>query len=274
MKPIYVPFATTDQFQPAAILHYEKALQQASASGTRIRALMLCNPHNPLGRCYPPSSLIALMQFCNKHKIHLIADEVYAMSVYSTSAPTDTPFTSVFALDWEKYIDSKYLHQVYGMSKDFAASGLRIGCVWSKNEEFKRAMCALGGFHWPGQVDERVAVTIFEDKEFVAKFQKTALEKLVEANKLAMKMLDEAKIPYAPGANAGFFLWLDLSQWLEADDWAAEEKLTQRMVDEKVFLTPGRAQGSEKAGFFRFVFAREEVVLREGIRRLKICLNI
>lgn len=33
------------------IARYEDALIKAEASGTKIRALILCNPHNPLGKC-------------------------------------------------------------------------------------------------------------------------------------------------------------------------------------------------------------------------------
>jgi aspartate/methionine/tyrosine aminotransferase len=112
MKPIFVPTpSTTDPFSLAITTSYETAFQQAVESGIRPRALMLCNPHNPLGRCYPPSTLIAFMRFCDKHGIHMLADEIYAMSVYSIAeegkgdeTETTTPFTSVLSLPTSEYI--------------------------------------------------------------------------------------------------------------------------------------------------------------------------
>lgn len=277
MKPIFVPFGDIDQFSPDSITCYEATYANALASETRIRALMLCNPHNPLGRCYPASTLTALMQFCNKHSIHLLADEVYAQSVYDTSESNTTLFTSVLSLDYEKYIDKNYLHFIYGMSKDFACGGLRIGFIWTKNQELKRALSAINVFHWPGQIDERVAVAILESPSFISDFLSTSRSRLAHANALAKHLLDGAGIPYALGANAGFFLWVNLSAWLEQKDgeegWKAEGELMGKLIEEKVFITPGKGQASEMPGWFRLVFSHEEVVLREGIRRLAKCLG-
>jgi histidinol-phosphate/aromatic aminotransferase/cobyric acid decarboxylase-like protein len=50
---VFVSFGTTDQFSISAIANYETILLQARKQGIYIRALLLCNPHNPLGRCCP-----------------------------------------------------------------------------------------------------------------------------------------------------------------------------------------------------------------------------
>jgi len=39
-----------DPLSVAAVDKYEAALLKAEAQGTRVRALLVCNPHNPLGR--------------------------------------------------------------------------------------------------------------------------------------------------------------------------------------------------------------------------------
>ncbi|PSN73767.1 PLP-dependent transferase, partial [Corynespora cassiicola Philippines] len=276
MQPIFVPFATTDQFSPTVLPHYEHALKEAIESGTQARALMLCNPHNPLGRCYPPETLIALLTFCNKYSIHLIVDEIYAQSVYD-SGPGSPPFTSVLSLDWEKQISKAYLHVLYGMSKDFASDGLRIGCLWTRNEELARAVSALSGFHWPGAVDERVAVAMLEDERFIEEFLALSRSRLKLANVLARELLDGEGIRYMGGSNAGFFLWVDLSPYLRQEDgkdgWAREDRLMQRLLDAKVFLTRGQGQSSKHPGWFRFVFSHRGEVLREGVLRLKQALG-
>jgi hypothetical protein len=38
-----------DQFGVQAIDRYEQALQEAESDGTNIKALIISNPHNPLG---------------------------------------------------------------------------------------------------------------------------------------------------------------------------------------------------------------------------------
>jgi aspartate/methionine/tyrosine aminotransferase len=60
--------------------------------------------------------LKAILGFCNKHRIHLISDEIYAFSVYHTDVARPG-FTSVLSLDTTDVIDSSLVHVMYGMSK-------------------------------------------------------------------------------------------------------------------------------------------------------------
>ena len=49
-KLIYTPFRDVDQFSVQAVNCYERAFQRAQQNGTRVRALVITNPHNPLGK--------------------------------------------------------------------------------------------------------------------------------------------------------------------------------------------------------------------------------
>jgi len=133
-----------------AVERYESALVEAREKGVVVRGLLISNPHNPLGmyfplifpfhlahsdyrappedlvglktestigRCYTPESLKALFAFCGKHNIHLISDEIYALSVYDSCEPGAVPFTSVLSLEKEGLIEERYVHVLYGMSK-------------------------------------------------------------------------------------------------------------------------------------------------------------
>jgi hypothetical protein len=57
------------------------------------------------------------MTFCESKQIHLISDEVYAMSVFDSGNPNAVPFTSVLSFDTTDLIDPNLLHCLYGMSK-------------------------------------------------------------------------------------------------------------------------------------------------------------
>jgi aspartate/methionine/tyrosine aminotransferase len=57
------------------------------------------------------------MQFCERNKIHMISDEVYALSVYDTVNKNAPKFTSVLSLDPTDLIGKDRLHVLYGMSK-------------------------------------------------------------------------------------------------------------------------------------------------------------
>lgn len=68
------------------------------------------------GRCYPRKTLEALMRFCSDRSIHLVSDEIYALSVYCTDSE-HVGFTSVLSIDTTGIIDSDYVHVMYGMAK-------------------------------------------------------------------------------------------------------------------------------------------------------------
>src|SRR5271156_3817282 len=72
IKVISVKFGNVDPFGVEAVPKYEDALLLSEKAGTKVKSLILSNPHNPLGRCYSHKTLIAFMRLCQKHRIHLI----------------------------------------------------------------------------------------------------------------------------------------------------------------------------------------------------------
>lgn len=68
------------------------------------------------------------MRLCNQHKIHLISDEIYALSVFDSGKPKAVPLTSVLAIDNANRIHPDYLHVLYGMSKVGCQRLLLLGC--------------------------------------------------------------------------------------------------------------------------------------------------
>jgi aspartate/methionine/tyrosine aminotransferase len=70
-----------------------------------------------LGRCYPPETLKALLHLCAAKGIHLISDEIYALTTYPRDDQPSEKFTSIRAIDYSDIIDPTQVHVLYGMSK-------------------------------------------------------------------------------------------------------------------------------------------------------------
>ena len=137
-KAIPVAFSDVDPFGVKALQKYEDALLKSREARRPIAALMLCNPHNPTGRWYTRDVLIELMRLCKKYKIHLINDELYALSVWHNTVDMEfktppAPFISCLPIGLTDIIDPSRLHLIWGISKDFGANGLRIGAVISQS---------------------------------------------------------------------------------------------------------------------------------------------
>jgi aspartate/methionine/tyrosine aminotransferase len=123
-------YATPEREPGQLVASYERALQMAKCP---VRALLLCNPHNPRGQLYSATELRALINFCHTHRLHLVSDEIYGVSTFgppSMTSPTsrmypsatDT-FTPVMSLHQP---DPSRVHTLHGISKDFGSSGLRL----------------------------------------------------------------------------------------------------------------------------------------------------
>ena len=70
------------------------------------------------GRCYPRDTLVGLMKLCQKYQIHLLSDEIYALSVWKNEdAPKAEPFVSVLSIDTTGIIEPDLVHVIWGMSK-------------------------------------------------------------------------------------------------------------------------------------------------------------
>ncbi|KUJ21837.1 PLP-dependent transferase [Mollisia scopiformis] len=280
LKIVYTDMEGVDTFAPEIVGKYQKALDASNAMGVKIRFLMIVNPHNPLaGRCYPETTLKEIMKFCQTNDIHLISDEVYALSVYDTES--DLPnFTSALSINPSGLIDKDKLHVLSGMSKDFGSVGLRVGSLITQNAELKKAVSANMRFHNPSGMAIAVSTAILENRKFVASFLELARQRLRESRAYTAEVLDKAGIKYEPG-NAGFFLYIDLSLYLPDlkstgpdAERGKEFALAQKLLDGGVGLHPCEEQ-NDKAGHFRLVFSSfDRDTLAEGLRRLLSVLEI
>lgn len=58
------------------------------------------------------------MKFCQRYKIHLFSDEIYALSVWKNpEVPDAVTFESVLSIDTTGIIDPNLVHVLWGMSK-------------------------------------------------------------------------------------------------------------------------------------------------------------
>jgi aspartate/methionine/tyrosine aminotransferase len=226
-----------------------------------VRALLLTNPDNPLGRVATPTDLETCIDWCAGRGIHLVVDEIYALSVFGAST-----FTSVGRL-LEPLGD--LVHVVWAFSKDFAMSGLRCGTLVSENPDVREAVAAQAVWSSVSNLTQAVLTDIITDDAFVDRYLTEMPRRLGDTHRAVVAALDHAGIPHLP-SEAGFFVLIDLRRFLDAPTFEAEDRLWQRMVETaNVNLTPGSACRIGEPGFFRLCFASLPVErVLEGIGRV------
>ncbi|OOG00125.1 hypothetical protein ASPCADRAFT_204016 [Aspergillus carbonarius ITEM 5010] len=285
-KVIPVDFHDCDPFSLEAVDCYERALLDfQETTGRKVRAVMLCHPHNPLGRCYPRETIIHLMRLCQKYQMHLISDEIYALSVWDNTIdadPAPVAFESALSIDTTGIIDPGLLHLLWGMSKDFGANGIRLGVIISQNNPvLLDAIKGVSLYTYSSSVSEHLAALILEDEEFTTRYIQLNQQRLSESYAFAAQYLKNHGIEYATGANAAFFLWVNLGRKyreLHPEETAAlgddiGEKVMEVLLQRKVFLASGFLFGSEKSGWFRIVFTHPREYLEEALRRIVLALD-
>ncbi|EFY85055.1 putative secondary metabolism biosynthetic enzyme [Metarhizium acridum] len=270
-----VTFGEVDPLSLEAIRCYEETILAAREQGTAVKGLLLCSPHNPLGQCYSPEVLEAFLKLCNKYQVHLVCDEIYALSVWS-----DPPFTSVLALDLEEFIDPGLVHVLWGISKDFGANGWRLGCIISlSNRAFHTALNSVAIYSYVSSITDHIVTQMIEDDGFVSAYLTENRRRLASMYAFATDFLRRHAIPFTPGVHAAFFLWVDLGQAYRnrhpdrASNQDVIEELKQALWAHKVYLAWGGNFDSESPGMFRIVFAHPRAYLEEALRRINQALE-
>ncbi|KAF2020877.1 putative aspartate aminotransferase [Aaosphaeria arxii CBS 175.79] len=263
-----VGFGSTDPFSEDALVHYKDAYTQAEKEGKTIRAILLCNPHNPLGRCYSKEVIQGFMSFCQEKQIHLIFDEIYALSVWGNpQMASEVGFISALAIDTTGLIDSNLLHVLWGMSKDFGATGLRIGCVISQaNKGFLDACISISLFSFPSSLADKAIANLLADRQFTDDYLCLYRERLKDRYDHVTSILHQNRIPYEE-SNATLFIWANLGAMVK-NSRITDDAILKRLRREKLYITSGVGYRSEQTGWFRIVFAHSKELLDEGLQRM------
>ncbi|KAK7706764.1 hypothetical protein SLS57_009574 [Botryosphaeria dothidea] len=271
VKTVGVPFGPIDPLSLEAIEKYEEVLLRSNSEGVTIKAVVLCTPHNPLGRCYSKEFIIQLMKLCQKHKVHLISDEIYALSIWDNPDARDAPkFTSALSIDTTGIIDPLRVHVLWGMSKDFGANGLRVGYVIDQhNPEFRESLIQISLANYPAAPSDQISAAILENNEFTDTYIRTNQTRIAEAYAYTTKWLTRQGIPYTPGGNAGFFLWANLKAAVTASGKAYDHDLLKNILNEKkLSIADALAFGGEEEGWFRVIFTHPTAFLDKCFERL------
>ena len=253
---------------------------QAMSQGLTPKFVLLTNPNNPLGVVYKPYVLRDAIQWARKRNIHTIVDEIHALSAqnfegqepqsmhqhqYQLNNNNLNNLHSRNNLNYGfqsiiKVLDNKLgtdVHMVWGLSKDFGASGLRVGVLYSQNEMFMQALLAsnISIFSCVSGPIQYVVSELLTDDTFVDHFLQESRDRLRRSYEICVLKLEEMVVPYVP-AEAGLFVYIDLSSLLPQKTFEWERKLSHLIFNyARIVLTPGESQHEKTPGMFRICYA-------------------
>jgi cystathionine beta-lyase len=227
----------------------------------KTKLLLLCSPHNPLGRVWSRDELGALGTFCLEHSIVIISDEIHSDIVFKPHA--HIPMAS---LSKELLNNTVTL---MGPGKTFNMAGFSISTVCIPSEELRtRYKAEYHRVHWgDGAALSHVAFgAAYRDgspwhQRLIGHLSHNAL--LIE--EWAAK---HPLIRYSPPEGT-YLAWLDCRA-LGLGDRELREFFIQKAG---LGLSRGLSFGKEGSGFMRLNFAVPTPVLTQALEQLGKALN-
>ncbi|CAA6815750.1 MAG: Aspartate aminotransferase (EC [uncultured Sulfurovum sp.] len=207
----------------------------------KTKLLILCSPHNPVGRVWTKEELLTLASICLKHHILIIADEIHCDLTFQKH----TPFAS---------LSTKIAQQTITLlspAKTFNISGLAISSINIANKTLKEQFTKNYQAIYLGEGNSLAHVAFeaaYTHGEAWLKLLKVHLLKNIASLEQQLKE-KKSKIKFKT-PEATFLLWLDCRA-LHLED----EALAQYFIDKKLGLSPGITFGTGGTGYMRLNIA-------------------
>ncbi|WCJ42640.1 1-aminocyclopropane-1-carboxylate synthase [Euphorbia peplus] len=260
--PIHCDSSNNFQVTPAAM---EAAYKEAEAMKVRVRGILITNPSNPLGATIQKSVLEQILDFATRKNIHLVSDEIYSGSAFSSSE-----FVSIAEiLEERKYKEAERVHIVYSLSKDLGLPGFRVGTIYSYNDKVVTTARRMSSFTLISSQTQHLLACMLSNKEFTTNYMKINRERLRKRYEIIIQGLKNAGIECLKG-NAGLFCWMNLSPFLEKPTKKGELDLWNLIIkDVKLNISPGSSCHCSEPGWFRVCFANmSEQTLEVAMKRI------
>ena len=269
--PVYNPFADTIKG-----LNRELVTSSLKCEGTKrvmdfddmeakmkdgVKMMILCNPHNPIGRVWTKEELNQLVELCAKYNVYLFSDEIHSDITYGGHK-----HCSILTVS-EKAKEIAFC--AMAPSKTFNIAGLKSSMFMIQNPEIRQKIQAnINAFHvgidlmaykatevcygygakWVDELNEY----LYENAKFVTEFCETQLPKV------------KTFVP-----DGTYLMWLDFSEY-----GLTQEELMDKLKNEaKVGMNSGATYGDEGVGFARLNIGCPKFLLEKAMNQIKAAFD-
>jgi cystathionine beta-lyase len=219
--------------------------------------MILCNPHNPVGKLWDRDTLQKVGELCKKYDVTVISDEIHCD--LTVPGKSYVPFASVSDVCRDISISC------VAPTKSFNLAGLQTSAVVIPDKTLRHKV-------WRGlNTDEVAEPNSFAVVAAIAAYEKgeewlEELREYIQENRVCVSEYLKANIPEIKliSADATYLLWLDCSS---LTDNAANFARSLRR-DFGLFLSRGGVYGKPGDSFLRMNIACPRSLVEEGLKRL------
>lgn len=203
--------------------------------------------------------LLECLKWAYDKEIHLISNEIYAISVYEKQKMIS------MAQVWfdeqknkKEKTNKRYqgwlknqVHVTGGLSKDFGINGFAVGFIYTKNEDILAASrSTFGMLHQVSTHTQFLLQKLLEDEKWLDSFVKTSKKRLTTSRNAFKEALKAANVPLfeSQGTLMG---WVDFRGYLRESSWEAENELWEELYKECGWMIKrGREFATSEPGWF------------------------
>lgn len=220
--------------------------------------MILCNPHNPVGKIWSREELEKIAELCHRHGVRVISDEIHCDLI----APGErfVPFASV------SETARKISATCVAASKTFNLAGLQSAAVIVPDPHLRHKI-------WRGiNTDEVGEPNCFAMVANIAAYTECdgwvdELKGYLFENRRVAETFIESRLPKlrAVKAKATYLLWIDISAYT-----CDSVDFVRRVREESgLYLCDGEEYGAAGRGFVRMNLATQRSRLCDGLSRLE-----
>ncbi len=230
---------------------------EEKAADPRNKMLIICNPHNPVGRVWTRDELSQMVDICGRHDVRIIADEIHGDIVL---APHQ--YTPVASISDEA---AQISFTCLSPAKTFNIAGMVDALVVIADEEARTQFHAFAHRYQINKTNV-FTLTAVEAAYTHGEAWLDALLPYLQANVTFIRDYLQEHIPQVTlvEPEGTFLLWLNFNG-LGMD---VKELQTFLAADAGIAINPGYWFGREGAGFARMGIACPRSLLAEAMERL------
>ncbi len=233
---------------------------EAQLQSGKVKMVLLCNPHNPVGRVWTKSELQQLVSIARKYQTIIISDEVHADIVFEGST-----FTSMAALDYDNSLTI-----IGSPAKNFGLNSISNGYIYSDNKilrEKVRATSASMSLDHGNVFTTYATIAAYQQgKEWFDSFLSYTQHTRDWIVEFMAQELPQVKTFAPEGTNQ---IWFDFTG-LELSATELKALLTEQA---KMALTPGTWFGEADENYYRMNFASPLEQVQMSLTQLKSAIN-
>ena len=228
------------------------------ATDPKVKLLLLCNPHNPVGRVWTRAELMCIGEICLRNDVLVVADEIHCELVYS--GHTYIPFASISDDFRNRSVTCT------SPSKAFNLAGLQIANIFAADESVRvkidkainlNEVCDVNPFGV-----EALVAAYNDGEEWLEELKCYLSDKYLYMRTFFNKYLPQFPVVKLEGT---YLVWVDCSVLNRSSKEIAEILLKA----EKLWINEGSMYGEAGEGFIRINIACPRQILIDGLNRLK-----